>query len=377
MGNEFLKQIVKNMKDEDTMLVSDIHEKLQYVDTGSYALNAICSTSIYGGVCATKVTAFAGVESAGKTFYVMGILKNFLETNKNAGVVYYDSEDAVTKELFASRGIDASRVIIVRKYTVQDFKTHALNVLEGYLKTPEDKRPPMMMVLDSMGQLSTTKELEDSIKGSETKDMTRTQVLKAAFRTLNGKLAKAGIALLVTNHVYAVIGTFVKMNEMSGGSGLKYTASQTLYLSKKQDKDGNVVVGNIIKVKMQKSRISREKTTVETRIKYDGGLDRYYGLLPLAVDAGLFENVAGKYRVLFGPEVVKASIESKKAKSKKTKSKKGVDDLIDEKVIYKNPKKYFNKEVLDMLDVYCKKHFSYGAIETEEEDAPIEVGADE
>lgn len=364
MSNEFFSKIVSSMKDKDTVIVSNIPDTLmseRFVDTGSYVLNALFSTSIYGGVSSSKVTAFAGIESVGKTFFVLGIVRTFLKANKNAGVIFYDSEGGTTKELIKSRGIDASRVVLVKKYTVQDFKTHSLNVLESYLKTPKDKRPPMMMILDSLGQLSTSKELKDSIEGKEIKDMTRPKVIKGAFRTLQGKLESAGVPMLVTNHVYAVIGSFVKMNEMGGGGALKYTASQIIYLSKKQDKEGNEVVGNIIKAKMQKSRISREKTVVETRISYDGGLDKYYGLIPFALEVGVFESVAGKYRIMVGPEAINKSSE------KKGKKKKEEEKLVDESEIYGNPKKYFTKEVLDLIELYAKKHFSYGVMMADEE----------
>ena len=364
MSNEFFSKIVSSMKDKDTVIVSNIPDTLmseRFVDTGSYVLNALFSTSIYGGVSSSKVTAFAGIESVGKTFFVLGIVRTFLKANKNAGVIFYDSEGGTTKELIKSRGIDASRVVLVKKYTVQDFKTHSLNVLESYLKTPKDKRPPMMMILDSLGQLSTSKELKDSIEGKEIKDMTRPGVIKGAFRTLQGKLESAGVPMLVTNHVYAVIGSFVKMNEMGGGGALKYTASQIIYLSKKQDKEGNEVVGNIIKAKMQKSRISREKTVVETRISYDGGLDKYYGLIPFALEVGVFESVAGKYRIMVGPEAINKSSE------KKGKKKKEEEKLVDESEIYGNPKKYFTKEVLDLIELYAKKHFSYGVMMADEE----------
>lgn len=364
MSNEFFSKIVSSMKDKDTVIVSNIPDTLmseRFVDTGSYVLNALFSTSIYGGVSSSKVTAFAGIESVGKTFFVLGIVRTFLKANKNAGVIFYDSEGGTTKELIKSRGIDASRVVLVKKYTVQDFKTHSLNVLESYLKTPKDKRPPMMMILDSLGQLSTSKELKDSIEGKEIKDMTRPEVIKGAFRTLQGKLESAGVPMLVTNHVYAVIGSFVKMNEMGGGGALKYTASQIIYLSKKQDKEGNEVVGNIIKAKMQKSRISREKTVVETRISYDGGLDKYYGLIPFALEVGVFESVAGKYRIMVGPEAINKSSE------KKGKKKKEEEKLVDESEIYGNPKKYFTKEVLDLIELYAKKHFSYGVMMADEE----------
>ena len=108
--------------------------------------------------------------------------------------------------MMSERGIDVERVIIAEPDTIQKFKTHALKLIEAYEKTPEGDRPKMMFVLDSLGMLSTSKEMEDSLDGKDTRDMTKSQVIKAAFRVLTLKLAKVKVPMLVTNHVYEVVG---------------------------------------------------------------------------------------------------------------------------------------------------------------------------
>ena len=123
--------------------------------------------------------------------------------------------------------------------TVQEFRTQAIRVLDNYLES--SNRKPMMFVLDSLGMLSTTKEVEDTSEGKETRDMTRAQVLKAAFRVLTLKLGRAGVPLVVTNHTYDSMGLF-STKEMGGGSGLKYAASSIVFLSKKKEKDGTDAV---------------------------------------------------------------------------------------------------------------------------------------
>lgn len=205
----FFKDLVEEMKDEDTTLAVDGLGSAEFsgcIDTGSYILNAALSGSLYGGVPNNKVTAFAGESATGKTYFVLGVVKSFLEQNPDAGCIYYDTEAAVTKGMMESRGIDTKRVIISEPDTIQRFRTHAMKVLESYEKIAEDKRPPMMMVLDSLGLLSTSKEVEDIGEGKETRDMTKSQVIKAAFRVLTLKLARVQVPLLVTNHVYEVIG---------------------------------------------------------------------------------------------------------------------------------------------------------------------------
>ena len=264
--SDFFRTMVKDLNDENTTIAEDGLNSSEFsgtVDTGCYILNAALSGSLYGGVPNNKITAFAGESATGKTFFVMGVVKQFLNDNPDAAVFYFDTEAAVTKEMMKSRGIDTSRVIISEPETIQKFRHTALQIIDNYSKTSEKQRPPMMMVLDSLGQLSTTKEVEDTASGSETKDMTKAAVLKATFIVLNLTLAKINVPLLVTNHVYDVVGSYIPMKEMSGGSGLKYTASQIVFLGKKKEKDGTDVVGNIIKINMMKSRFTKENKKIE------------------------------------------------------------------------------------------------------------------
>jgi len=336
--SNFFNDLVNQLKDEDTKILSEGGASAEYsgcIDTGSYALNAVLSGSIYGGVPNNKVTAFAGESSTGKTFFVLGIVKQFLDANPEGGVIYFDTEAAVTKHMMESRGVDTKRVVISEPDTIQKFRHTALQIIEKYSAQPEAKRKPMMMVLDSLGQLSSTKEMEDTAEGKETKDMTKSAILKATFRVLNLKLAKIGVPLLVTNHVYDVVGAYIPTKEMSGGSGLKYTASTIVFLSKRKDKDGTEVVGNIVKAKLVKSRLTKENSQVEVKITYSKGLDRYYGLLDIAEKYGIIKKVSTRYELPDGTKVFG-------------------------KAINEEPEKYFTKEVLDQIDEACKKEFLYG-----------------
>lgn len=333
----FLKNLVEELKDEDTSIASDGKGSSEYsgcIDTGCYILNAVLSGSIFGGVSNNKITAFAGESSTGKTFFVLGIVKAFLDSHPEAGVMYYDTEAAVTRDMMESRGIDTTRVIISEPDTIQKFRTHAIKTLDYYGKSGDD-RPPFMMVLDSLGLLSTTKEMEDTAEGKETRDMSKSQVIKAAFRVLTLKLAKVNVPLILTNHVYAAIGSYVPQNEISGGSGLKYAASSIATLGKKKDRDGTTVIGNIVKVKMYKSRLSKENGEAEVRISYKHGLDRYYGLLPLAEKYNIIKKTGVKYELEDGSKVYG-------------------------KQINENPESIYTQEILMKLDEAAKKEFSYG-----------------
>ena len=332
---DFLKEIVKEVGGEYTKLAADIDETETYVDTGSYIFNALVSGSVFGGVSGNKITAIAGETSTGKTFFSLAVVKNFLDTNPDGYCLYFDTEAAITKSLLESRSIDTSRLVVVNVVTIEEFRSKALKAVDLYLKKPVDERKPCMFVLDSLGMLSTEKEITDALNDKQVRDMTKSQLVKGAFRMITLKLGQANIPMIVTNHTYDVIGSYVPTKEMGGGSGLKYAASTIIYLSKKKEKDGTEVVGNIIKAKAVKSRLSKENQVVEVRLYYDErGLDRYYGLLELGETGGLWKNVAGRYE-----------IDGKKVYGKQ---------------ILSNPEEYFTDEVMEALDQIAKKEFSYG-----------------
>jgi RecA/RadA recombinase len=336
--SDFLKDIIKETGNEYATLVSEGVEAGDvdsFIDTGSHALNALLSGSIYGGMPSNKITAIAGEAATGKTFFALGIVKAFLEKNKDAGVIYFESESALTKELVESRGIDSSRMVIVPVATVQEFRHQSIKVIDKYIEQDEKNRKPIMFVLDSLGMLSTTKEMEDTAEGKETRDMTRSQIVKAAFRVLTLKLGKAKVPMIMTNHTYDVIGSMFPQKEMGGGSGLKYAASNIVYLSKRKEKDGKEIIGNIIHCKNYKSRLTKENAIIDVRLTYKDGLDKYYGLLELAIKHNIFKSVSTRIEL---PDGTKQYA----------------------KTINNEPDKFFTKDVLAEIDKAARKEFLYG-----------------
>ena len=332
---DFLKEIVKEIGDEYTQLARDIDDTESYIDTGSFIFNSLLSGSLFGGASRNRITAIAGESSTGKTFFSLAMVKNFLDTYPDSYCLYFDTEAAVNKGLLESRGIDLNRIVVVNVVTIEEFRSKALKAVDIYLKKSEEERKPCMFVLDSLGMLSTEKEIRDALDDKQVRDMTKSQLVKGAFRMLTLKLGQANIPLIVTNHTYDVIGSYVPTKEMGGGSGLKYASSTIIYLSKKKEKDQSEVVGNIIKAKTAKSRLSKENKEVNIRLYFDErGLDRYYGLLELGEIGGLWKNVAGRYE-----------INGKKVYAK---------------AIYKDPEDYFTEEILEKLDAIAKEEFSYG-----------------
>ena len=339
MTKDFLKDIIKETGNEYATLASegiDAGDVTNFVDTGCYSLNALLSGSIYGGMPANKITAIAGESATGKTFFALSICKNFLDMDKDAGIIYFESESAVSKNMIEDRGIDSNRFVVVPVATVQEFRTQSIKIVDKYLEQSEKDRKPIMFVLDSLGMLSTTKEMEDTAEGKETRDMTRSQIVKAAFRVLTLKLGKAKVPMIMTNHTYDVIGSMFPQKEMGGGSGLKYAASNIVYLSKRKEKDGKEIIGNVIHCKNYKSRLTKENAMIDVRLTYDKGLDQHYGLLDLAIKHGVFKSVSTRVELPDGSKQYA-------------------------KTINNEPTKFYTKEVLAKIDEAAKREFLYGA----------------
>ena len=332
---DFLKDVIKEIGDDYATVANKIDDTERTIDTGSHIFNALVSGSVFGGVSGNKITAIAGETSTGKTFFSLAIVKNFLDQNPDGGVMYFDTESAITKNILTTRGMDLDRIGVINVVTIEQFRNRALTVIDKYLGLPESDRKPMMFVLDSLGMLSTEKEIRDALDDKQVRDMTKSQLVKGAFRMLTLKLGQANVPLIVTNPTYDVIGAYVPTKEMGGGSGLKYAASTIIYLSKGKEKDGTEIIGNIIKAKTYKSRLSKENKSVQIRLYYDErGLDRYYGLLDLAEKYNVVKKVGNRYEI--------------------------GDKKVYAKEVYKNPEKYFTDEMMQKLDEVAIQEFKYG-----------------
>jgi RecA/RadA recombinase len=340
--SDFLNNIIKQSGNKFASVVDDGldgSDVTGFTDTGSMMFNALLSGSLYGGMANNKIIALAGEAATGKTYFTIGILAQFLRDNPEGVVLYFDTEQAVTSDMFKSRGVDPKRVAVFPVATIEEFRHQAITIVDGYLEQDVDSRKPMMIVLDSLGMLSTSKEMNDTAEGKEVRDMTRAQVVKSTFRVLTLKLGKAKIPMIMTNHTYQVVGSYVPTSEMGGGTGLKYAASTIVYLSKKKDKDGDGdVVGNIINCKLYKSRFTKENKSVAIKLNYDTGLDRYYGLVDLALESGVFTKTSTRITLPDGSSAF-------------------------EKNIYENPEKFFTDEVLKKLENAAGKEFKYGGSE--------------
>lgn len=336
---EFWQEFYKEVKTDTSSIASEGTSSGTYtghVDTGSYMLNALLCGSIFGGFQNNKVIGLAGDPATGKTFFVLSAMKAFLDDDPEAVVFFYDTEAAMSDEVLVARDIDPTRVFIFEPETLEEFREHVLKVLNSYLKKKgKGEAPPCLMVLDSLGMVPSIKELTDAEDGSNKRDMTKQPVIRSLFRSIILKLARAGIAMMLTNHTYQVIGSYIPTKEVAGGGGLKYAASTILALAKKVVKDSNKeATGVIISATTYKSRFSKENQIVDVYLDYRYGLDRYYGLVEFAVKHGIIEK-NGAWYVIDGEKV------------------QGSDK------IYSNPEKYFTKDFLTAVDNAAKKVFKY------------------
>ena len=346
MSQSFFKKFITDLGDADTALAADGTSSAEFgkfIDTGSYVLNAALCGDMFGGFPDNKALVLAGESTTGKTFFALSLVRNFLEQYKDGQVFYFDTESAITNDMLTGRGIDPERIAKSEPDSIEKFRTVAVRALDKYLEIPEEKRFPMLMVLDSLSALPSKKETEDIANEKDARDMTKSQLIKGAFRVLRLKLAKAKVPLIVTNHVYAVIGAYVPTKEMSGGSGAKYAADTIAFLSKSKEKDSDKkVIGNIVKVRMVKSRMTKEEKVIHTRILFDGGLDRYYGLLDYGQEAGLIKRVGNKYEFPNGTKAFEAAVIA-------------------------NPEKYFTQDILEQVNAHMKEQFLYTG------EAPVDV----
>jgi len=333
--NEYFDNLLKATGNEFATKVSDGVEAgdvTGHVDTGSYILNALVSGDIYGGIPSNKITALAGETATGKTFFALGMVKQFLADNPSGGVLYFESESALTPEMIEEREIDSTRFIQLPVATIQDFAQQASRIVDKHI---ENSEAPLLLCLDSLGMLSTAKEVEDITTGANKVDMTKARIVKGTFRVLTLKLAKAGIPLLVTNHTYKQVGAMFPQDIMGGGSGLQYAASSIVFLSKRKEKVGTDIIGNVIHCKNFKSRLAKENKKIDVLLTYDQGLNRHYGLLDLAEKYDIIKKVSTRYEMPDGAKIFG-------------------------KQIMEDPEKYFTDDIMEKLEIAAQKEFQYG-----------------
>lgn len=243
-----------------------------YIDTGSYIVNAAITGSLFKGVPAGRCTVLAGDPGTGKTYLALSVCRN--AQKKGYTPIYMDSEAAIDLEFVKRLGCDPDNFVIKQVTTVSEVSTFVARTCQSILEMPEGERPKVIFVLDSLGNLTSDKELNDTIEGNDKRDMTRAQSIKALFRTNATALGKIQAPFIVNAHIYRTQDLFAK-TIVSGGSGINFNASVTLMLStaKLDDKESDkiaekktgdyVKTGVIVTAKPEKSRF-----TIPQKVKF-------------------------------------------------------------------------------------------------------------
>jgi RecA/RadA recombinase len=246
-----------------------------YIDTGNIALNCLIGADPYRGIPDNKMIQFAGIESTGKTYISQEIVKN--AQKQGFDIIYYDTEGAQDANALRNRGIDLEKILIIPIGTVEELTKHMYTVLTE--KNPNYK---LLIVVDSLGNLSSNKEMTDTLDDKDKVDMTRAKKIRTLFRLISMPCAYKHAPAIFINHTYTTMGTYVPVQTPGGGKGVAYGVSSTILLSKTADRTADkVIVGANIKAKTDKSRLSKEKQDITLSINFSKGINKYAGLFEL------------------------------------------------------------------------------------------------
>ena len=273
-----MDKLKKNSKSDYTSILADskfFNEK-DMVATEVPMMNVALSGSMDGGV-APGLTVLAGPSKHFKTSFALIMASAYLKRYDDAVLLFYDSEFGSPQSYFQNFDIDTNRVLHSPITNVEELKFDIISQLEGL-----DRGDKVVIVIDSIGNLASKKELEDAINEKSVADMSRAKALKGLFRMITPYLNMKDIPLLAVNHTYKEIGLFPK-DVVSGGTGIYYSADNIWILGRQQDKQGTEIKGYHFVINVEKSRYVREKSKIPISVSWDGGVQRWSGILDICL----------------------------------------------------------------------------------------------
>jgi RecA/RadA recombinase len=276
-----LDKLKKNSTIKDTAILSRsiFFEEKDMIQTMIPAVNVALSGSLEGGFT-PGLTMWAGPSKHFKTAFSLIMAKAYQDKYPDAVILFYDSEFGTPQSYFQNFGIDKERVIHTPITDVEQLKFDIMNQL-----TNIERGDRVMILIDSIGNLASKKEVEDAIEQKSAADMTRAKQIKSLFRMVTPHLTLKDIPMVVVNHTYMEIGMFPKAI-VGGGTGSYYSADNIYILGRQQEKDGAELVGYNYIINVEKSRYVREKAKIPVTVRFDGGVSRYSGLLDMALESG-------------------------------------------------------------------------------------------
>ena len=277
-----MDKLKKNSKVKESSILSEskFFTEKDMVATDVPMMNVALSGSVDGGL-APGLTVLAGPSKHFKTSFGLIMAAAYLKKYKDAVLLFYDSEFGSPQSYFEQYDIDTERVLHTPITNVEELKFDLIGQLEEL-----DRKDKVVVMIDSVGNLASKKELEDAINEKSVADMSRAKALKGLFRMTTPYLAMKDIPLIAVNHTYMEIGLFPKA-VVSGGTGIYYSADNIWILGRRQNKQGTEVTGYDFVINVEKSRYVKEKSKIPISVSWDGGVEQYSGLLDVAL-AGSF-----------------------------------------------------------------------------------------
>jgi RecA/RadA recombinase len=273
-----MDKLKKNSKVKETSVLSEskfFNEK-DMVQTDVPMINVALSGSVDGGL-SSGLTVLAGPSKHFKTSFALLMAAAYLNKYPDAVMLFYDSEFGSPQSYFQQFGIDTARVLHTPVTNVEELKFDIIGQLEQL-----DRKDNVIIVIDSIGNLASKKELEDAINEKSVADMSRAKALKGLFRMCTPYLTMKNIPLIAINHTYKEIGLFPK-DIVSGGTGIYYSADNIWILGRQQDKQGTEIKGYHFVINVEKSRYVKEKSKIPISVSWEGGVQRWSGLLEVAI----------------------------------------------------------------------------------------------
>ena len=276
-----MDKLKKNSRIKETSILSEskFFNNKDMVSTSVPMINVALSGSIDGGL-APGLTVLAGPSKHFKTSFALIMASSYLKKYKDAVILFYDSEFGSPQEYFQQFDIDTSRVLHTPITNVEELKFDLINQLEAI-----ERGDKVIVVIDSVGNLASKKELEDAINEKSVADMSRAKALKGLFRMSTPYLNMKDIPLIAINHTYMEIGLFPKAI-VSGGTGIYYSADNIWILGRQQDKVGTEIKGYHFVINVEKSRYVKEKSKIPISVSWEGGVQKWSGLLDVALEGG-------------------------------------------------------------------------------------------
>ena len=309
-----LDKIKKNSTIKETAVLSQtkFFTKKDMIPTSIPIINVALSGRLDGGLT-PGLTMWAGPSKHFKTAFSLLMATSYMEKYEDAVLLFYDSEFGTPQSYFDSFGIDTSRVLHTPLTDIEQLKIDLMQQLNQV-----ERGDHLIVVVDSIGNLASIKEVNDALDGKTVGDMSRAKAVKSLFRMVTPHLSLKDIPMVVVNHTYMEIGMFPKAI-VGGGTGSYYSADNIFVLGRQQEKTGTEITGYNFIINVEKSRYVKEKSKIPVSVSFDGGISRWSGLLDVALDGGFVVKPSNGWYSKVDP--TSGEIEDKKYREKETDSK--------------------------------------------------------